>query len=182
MMFCRRFFSALGCVACLSIAGCAASSTPQPTLAGIANQSNTPSAHKVDFKVKRATSGFELQDKVLNIGVTRLTDRSGRKWTAYDPEILNSRHVASAVAVPALPDEGRFAQPRLKVVLSPEGHAVLEKATGQIVGQTIVVLLDGEIRSVAVIRSAITSGSLQLSIDGAKLPELERLAQGLGGV
>jgi hypothetical protein len=68
---------------------------------------------------------------VLNIGVSRLTDRNGRKWTVYDPEILNSRHVASAVVVPPLPDEGRYAEPSLKVVLSPEGHAVLEKATGE---------------------------------------------------
>lgn len=181
-MFRRRFFSTLGCGVCLAIAGCAASSAPQAAPAGIANQSKTPLTHKVDFKVKRATSGFELQDKVLNIGVSRLTDRNGRKWTAYDPEILNSRHVASAVVVPPLADEGRYAEPRLKVVLSPEGHAVLEKATGQIVGQTIVFLIDGEIRSVAVIRSAITTGSLQLSIDGAKLPELQRLAQGLSGV
>jgi len=165
-----------------TLVGCASVPAPQPTPPRTANQSRTPSAHAVDFKVKRATSGFEHQDKVLNIGVSRLTDRNGRKWTAYDPEILNSRHVASAVVVPPLPEEGRYAEPRLKVVLSPEGHVALEKATGQIVGQTIVVLINGEIRSVAVIRSAITSGSLQLTIDGAKPRELEMLAQGLGGV
>ena len=98
----------------------------------------------------------------------------GQKYYLHEKAVITNNDVLDAQAIEGMP-QGVFG---IEITLSPEGAENLSRATKAKAGKTMAILLNGEIKSAAMLTGELSSNALVIS-GNFNREQAERLADGI---
>ncbi|MGA9769342.1 MAG: hypothetical protein WBV94_09895 [Blastocatellia bacterium] len=121
---------------------------------------------RVEFELRLA------EDKPAS-GLTEFTFED-LKLYLHEAAVITNKDVIDARVLEGI-REGLF---DIEIVLSPEGTESISKASASHIGKKMAILLNGEIKSAAIVTSALSSGIIMIT-GNFNGEQAERLAEGI---